>query len=279
MKRIVLLLLIAILCVSLLAACGGSSSNNSKTTEEITIADENGVKAVTKGYGTYNEDGFVMENTLMIEATNSTEKPVDVSLGSTSVNGYMIDVNITMTLEPGETKIYPASFNESKMEECGITTVGELSFVFKAETDSGVEGEPPVTLVETPVVTMNIDPDYKIEYDESGTVVYDKNSVKIIAKDVYDDEYMGKSVRMLVINTSDKHLDVAALMEGGKLNGKDEEISFYANVASGKRAIESLSFSTPDVKEISEVSFRVLINDYDTGDTIVEETEPVTFTL
>lgn len=274
MKKLFALLMAAVLCLSMLAACGGTSPSESKTNvEEIGIVDQNGVKAVTKGMGKYEGEFFNVENALLIDVTNSTDKKLSVSLEEVSVNGYMVESGYSFYVEPGATTVFPGVFDENTLERCGITTFANVSFVFVAETEDYEE------VVRTPLVTVNLDPDYKIEYDESGTVIYDKDGVKLIAKGVEDSEYMGKCVSILAVNETEKTLEINIENEG-KLNGADAQLYYASIVSPGKRSIELLSFEGGEsIKEIKDVTFSVTIYDHSSGDEIVSGSESFSLTL
>ena len=94
MKRLLAILLVIMICAAVLTACGESKStgsgNSDVTVEEQTIFDEQGIKAVVKGYGKFENEMLSLDHVLLIDVTNSTDKDISFGLSLCSINGYMI---------------------------------------------------------------------------------------------------------------------------------------------------------------------------------------------
>ena len=274
MKKLLVLIMALLLCMTALSACGGlgiPGSGIGVTVEETTILDESGVKAVVKGLGAYSDDMMSMDNVLLTDVTNNTKKSISFGFKKCSVNGYMIDSYYFVTVEPGETKTYPASFDADTLKELGVTTYADYEFCVSVEDSETYE-----TLIETDPISVKTSAyeGFEYNYDESGTVLYDADSVKIISKGITEDEYLGNCLDLYVANLSDRNLVVS--VNESSLNGKAIDAFFGAEVYAGKRSISSLSFdekANPKKGDKLTLSFR--IDDMDSGDMIVEKTESV----
>lgn len=287
MNKLVALLIALLLCMTTLAACGntqktGSDAKNSQssssevTVEEQTIFDDQGIKAVVKGYGKYEGDLASFDRVLLIDVTNNTEKNFSFRLSRCSVNGYMIDSYYSYTIEAGKTDTYPAVFDSAKLEALGVTTIADYEFCIVAEDEKTYE-----TLIESDPISVKTSAyeGFEYTYDESGTVLYDTDGIKIIAQDLEEDEYLGPCVNIYVANNTDKGVGVG--VASASVNGKEvNDFTFGADPGAGKRSIELLSIGDEERPEkIESLTLSFSIYDWDSGDVIVEKTEPVTVTF
>ena len=103
------------------------------------------------------------------------------------------------------------------------------------------------------------------------TVLYDAGGVKVTATG-YEDGWMGPEVKVLVENDSDKNVLVTA--DAVSVNGYMMPFaSLYTEVAAGKKANDSLMFSSSGLEQSgievpAEIQFYLDIQDADNWDTI-----------
>lgn len=275
MKKILAILLAIMICAATLAACGGSeksgSDNSDVTVEEQTILDDQGVKAVVKGYGKFKNEMLSLEHALLIDVTNSTDKDISFGLSHCSVNGYMVNSNYYYTIEAGKADTYPVVFEDSALESAGITTIADYEFCIVVQDNDTYEA-----LIESDPVSIKTSAyeGFEYKYDESGTVLYDNDGIKIIAKDQEDDDYLGPCVNIYAANGSDKNIGVSVV--SGSVNGKEVQDFYYnSELFAGKRSVDLLSIDEEERPEkIESFNLSFSIYDLDTGDLIVEKTEP-----
>ena len=103
-------------------------------------------------------------------------------------------------------------------------------------------------------------------------VLYDENNIKITATGM-EDSLFGTDLKLLIENNSGKSITVQA--RNSNVNGYMVDTMMSADVASGKKANDSLTFQTSGLKEsgieqIAEMEFSFYIFDSDTWDTILE---------
>ena len=278
MKKTVLCLILAG-CLALLSSCfewlPWGANSGEVTVKETTILDENGIKAVVKGYGSYKSDLLGLDRVLLIDVTNGSERSVSFGLGNASINGVMTDAQYYLGVMPGETVTFPAIFDEAPLEFFGITTIADYEFSVVLEDADTFE-----TILETDPVQIKTSAyeGFDYSFDDSGTVLYDEGGVKIIAKGTDVSEHLGPVVNLCVINSSGRNLDFSVVE--GSVNGQEAEMYGGSLVRAGKRLFNRLSIeegSQPEKIETLTVSFAFY--DWDTGEQIVEKTAPATVTF
>lgn len=276
MKKILALLIALLLCMTTLAACGDTQNTDEVTIEETTVLDEQGVVAVAKRVGKYEGEWLSCDHALVIDITNNTEKAISVSLKNLSVNGCFFDNSIGRDVQPGETDTLPAILDETALENYGISTIADLEFIVEVEDADSYE-----TLIESDPISIKTSAyeGFEYQYDESGTVMYDADGIKIIAMNgLLEDDIFGPYINLYVVNQTDKNIDVSVVESA--VNGEKMDLSVGSYTPAGKRNINILSIDgeeRPEKVESFTLSFS--IEDWDSGDVIVEKTEPVTVTF
>ena len=280
-KNMIVICILLCLCLAsaaVFAGCGDTQNASQDgagevTVEEQTIFDDQGIKAVVKGYGKFEDELLSYDRELLIDVTNNLDQDISFGLRQCSVNGYMVESYYSYTIETGKTETYPVIFDASELESLGITTIADYEFCIVAEDNDTYE-----TLVESdPIIIKTSAYDgFEYKFDESGSVVYDTDGVKIIAKDQTEDEFFGPCVSIYVANDTDKNIMVSAA--SCSVNGKEvQEYAFGSEPAAGKHSIDLLSFGEDERPEkIESLTLSFAIYDFDTGDPIVEKTEPAT---
>lgn len=245
------------------AATDGKDSESTDTdettqaeTSEVTVAetvvyDENNIKITVKEL---TED--FMGKGLKFLVENGTDKNITLSVDDVIINGITVNCAGYIDVSAGKkTNDVITVYNET-LETAGIETFATISFpdAHIVDTDSYD------TLFKTPfTVETSVAKEYKQNIDETGDVVYDENGIKVIAK-VLQDELIGKSVLLLVENTTDKDFIVQA--ENISVNGYTITAWLYDTVFGDTVRFSEIDLSSTDLEE----------ND-------IEDIENVTFSL
>ena len=249
-----------------------SSNINGVTIDETVLVDENGIKMTAKSLGEYKTEDYWAEYALNVEVQNTTDKTVMVGYNHSSVNSYMVQIDLSMEVAPGETKNVPAIFNEAEMENCGIETIADMEFDITV-SDSAT-GE---MLVETDPLTIRTSASetYVYSYDESGTVAYDKNGIKIVVQEPVVDDFFGPQVKIYVANTTDDEITVTT--DSAEINGIKKDVFFAVDPFAGKRAVGLLGPYSDEQMSQPIKSFKGSFSIFNsqTGELIEEKTEPV----
>lgn len=299
MKKFLFLVLAAILVITLVA-CDSSSSNVVQTPSDVVSAnngaedpqteqpealeatisetvlvDEAGVKITAKSLDT---DGiFGPEIKLLIE--NNSGKDLTFQSRNTSVNGYMVETMMSVDVVNGKSANDGLTFMSSDLEACGISSIADMEFSFHIFDTEGWEDY----LNTSPIqLKTSIADTYEYPFDDSGSLAYDGNDIKIIVKGLTEDNSIfGPSVVVYIENNSDK--DITIQTRDVSVNGFMVDAMFSSDVMSGKHAVDTITFLSSDLEEneiteIENIELSFHIFETTSWDTIVD-TNTVTITF
>lgn len=245
-----------------------------ETITQTVLLDEAGVKITAKSI---DKSGWMgPEIKLLIE--NNTDRNLTVQVRNCSVNGYMIDPSLSADVTPGKKINDTITFMESDLEASGIETFAdiELSFhIFYSDDWETHLDSAPVTLKTSAADT------YIYTYDDSGVTIYEKNSIKVVAKGLVTDELWGPELKLYVYNGSNQPITVQT--RDDSVNGFMVTTSASVEVDVGKHCMDAITFFSSDLEEneitdITEYEFSLHIYNSDTWDTI-DDSEPIVLTF
>ncbi len=217
-----------------------ASGDPAETVDETVIADTSGVKVTLKGLGRE----YVPYLIFTIE--NSGAKDADVSFDPITVNGFQSQADFAVKTEEGEaytpsvtvkartTADYKLYFNGSDMDYPHMAQIAQIGFVTRISDPETYQ----LTASQKAVVNTSAYGRFDCSYDESGETVYDDNGIKFVYKGLSDDETINPI--FYINNQSDK--DIKINVKDFKINGKEAEGVFGAEVFSGFRAINHIGF-------------------------------------
>lgn len=245
------------------------------TIEEQEIYNKDNIIITATGF---NMDGlFGPEITLLIE--NNSDKNVTIQTRNSSVNGYMVDFQMSCDIAAGKKANDGMDISSSDLEKSGIDTIANLEFsfhIFDADNWEAFADSEQITL------TTSANAGYQQTYDDSGEVLYDGNDIKIISKGLLTDASFWGSVFLLYIeNNSDNGITVQA--RDTSVNGFMVDPTMSAEVRPGKKSISTMIFSNTELEENKiaefeniETSFHIFYTD---GWDTIEDTEPITISF
>lgn len=253
------------------------ASKDTTTPEAVTIENQeifnqNGIVITTNGYKPSSHSD--PEIKLIIE-NNSTQN-VTIQTRNSSINGYMIDFQISCEVAAGKKANDTISISRSELNASGVKAIANIEFNFHIfDTDTWD------AIVDSDVVTLNtsISDTHTQEYDSTGTVLFEDSTVKIISKKLVEDDYDTEAI-LYIENNSSQYITVQA--RDTSINGFMVDPTISTDIAPGKKAVTDMSFSNADLEENSitsvdsiETSFHVFSTD--SLDTIVD-TPAITIT-
>ena len=233
------------------AMASGEAESNTETAEapllaETLVLDHEGLKITAKELDMNGSLGPTLR--LLIE--NETNRNVTVQVRDMSVNGCMIAPLLSSAVGKGETKEDGIGFSARALKLGGINTFAELTFrfcVLDSETLDKIYESEPITL------RTSAAEGYQERADDSGTLAYEGEGVKIVVKGPMERENGCGPGSLLYM----------------------EDPIFSPEIAPGKHAVEAMTFFDDqlDNKKISSVrkaAFKCLIVDAESAETIKE---------
>lgn len=236
------------------------------TIEETVLLDESGIKITAIGL----EDGwFGTDLKLLIE--NNGDKNVTVQARNSSVNGFMVDTMMSEDVVAGKKANTTLTFSTGGLKEANIATVANMEFAFHIfETDSWN------TYLDSAMIVLETSAadGYEQTVDDSGTVFYDTDGIKIVGKGLStDDSIFGPGLIVYIENNTEKNITVQ--VRDTSVNGFMVDPSMSQDVVSGKKAISAVTFFSSDLEEngiedITEIETSFHIFDMDSWDGIAD---------
>ena len=246
-----------------------ASSSEEATIEEQVLFNQDNIVITATGltYSSYEVDvGLLIEN--------NSDTAVTVQIRNGSVNGYMIDYGMSCDVAAGMKANDSMYFYLSDLELAGIGTIAEMEFsfhIFDSDTWDTILDSEQITLTTSAYGT------YTQTYDDSGTVLYDANGFKIVAKGLSVDTF-GTDLVVYIENNSTQ--DVTMQVRDTSVNGYMVDPVFSSDILAGKKVVATMDFYNSSLEEngitdITTISTYFHIFDLDTWDTIID-TDPVT---
>lgn len=245
------------------------------TINETVLLDEQGVKITAKSL----DCGalFGAEVKLLIE--NESGQDLTFQCRNASVNGYMVETMMSVDVVSGKKANDSMTFMRSDLDTCGISAIADMEFSFHIFTTEGWD-----TYLDTPQIQLKaaISDTYEYTFDDSGDLVYDGNDIKIVIKRLAEDSsILGPSIMVYIENNSGKAITVQT--RDVSINGFMVNPIFSSDVATGKRALDTITFMSSELEEneitaieTSELSFHIFESD---GWNTIADTDVITISF
>lgn len=308
MKKKFLSIIMAAAVLAGLTACGGSavSSDNANGTqkenetsgaaeqqskdipvsvEEQVLVDWEGFKITVTGMEGSISSGYP---SLTLDLENGYSKPVNVEVSKIFINGCCVETdginlgNIQTGIPAGkseEDKLSLETHVEGFLKNIGISEIGSIQCEFVLRDASMDYYDDAGILYTSDPIEIKTSAYDSIDQTamEEGSVLYDKDGIRIIAKTVAPYAQMANyGIYLYGENTTDKN--IAILSHDTAVNGSDVTgslVAWYipANSSSADTLVMEYDSNIPDadaISNITEVSFGLEIYDEDNwtfGDT------------
>lgn len=245
------------------------------TIEEQLLLEQDGIKITATGI---DVEGSFMGSELKLLIENESDKSITVQARNVSVNGYMVDTSMSADIASQKKINDSLTFSESSLEECGIANIADIELSFHV-----IEAETWDTIFDSDTITIatSCADSYTQSYDDSGDLIYEDDSVKIISKGKTEDSFWGPEVIIYIENKLEENITVQT--RDTSIDGFMVDDSFSPEIAGKKRAISNITFMSSDIEENNlsdfnsiETSFHIYYTD--SADTLID-TEPITINL
>lgn len=256
------------LIIPLIAITAATTPVMAETTEisEQVLYDENGIKVTATGF----DDSGIFGPEVKVLIENNTDKSFTLQTRYSSINGFMSDFQISADVAPGKKTNDSFSIMRSDLEKNGIEQVANIDcslHIFDSESWD--------TIVDTPIIPIqtNLSGNFDQAYDDSGTVMYDENGIRIISQGISEDDIWGPEPVLYIENNTDRIITVQT--RDTSVNGFMVDASFSPEIAPGKKCIDGLTLFPNDLEEngitdISDLETSFHIFDSESWETITE---------
>ena len=238
-----------------------------ETIEEQVLLERDGVRITALGLGRNGFSGPELK--LLIE--NGSGRNLKVRACDVSVNRYMNDAKLQVSVNNGE-RIYSALvFSREDLERCSVETLAEIEICFNAYAADDYSD----LFYSEPVVMRTAAAEgFQQKYDESGAVAYDGDGVKIVLKGLDRNE---PGIVVGIENTGEEKINVTNA--GCYVNGVRLYPTFAREVMPGKRSIGCIVLPGYEMKSkgIQEIREAIVSFYYHKGNELGKtvETDPV----
>lgn len=219
-----------------------SLKNNPHINETVLLDDKNII--VTAEKLEYKSDAI----DFVLQIENNSDEILDADIKNVTVNDYMMQEPLGGTINPGKKADIHIWFDPNVLSICDINEIAdiELEIIFRYSEDREEYFKTPRLRLETSAFN-----DHDYSFNDSGTVVYEKDDLKIVSKDLISKGFYqyGPSALFYVENNSN---DVYHIMFDD-IAVNDTMVYPFATVCTvlpGKHAIMGLSFVPDHLKEI-----------------------------
>lgn len=243
--------------------------------EEQVIFDQDEIKITATGI---DSEGSFMGSNLNLLIENNSDKNITVQARNVSVNGYMVDTSMSADVASQKKSNDSLTLSDSSLNECGIERIANLEFsfhIFDSETwDTIIDSE----MMDIKTSYADI---YTQSYDDSGDLIYEDGSVRIISKGMTNDSIFGPGWKLYIENKLDQNITIQT--RDTSIDDFMIDAIFSAEIAGKKRIIDSMTFMSSDLEENDlsdfhniETSFHIFYTD---GFDTVIDTEPLMIDL
>lgn len=222
------------------------------TIEETVLYDENNIK-ITALSLTY-DDTYVNLN-LRIE--NNTDTDLSFLAYDTTVNDFVVEGLMAEDVASGEQVDGRLFFRKKWLQDDGIDVIADIEARFSYYTDDYmVDGDTDMIEIKTSAAEG-----FDYSYDESGSVIYDQDGVKIVFQRLFvtDNTYDGDTEYYPIIFIKNESDEIIYVQDTEvRVNGIEVDATFGEFVYTGKRMISEVSLYEDNLAENGITEFESL---------------------
>lgn len=246
---------------------------NPETAIQETVIVDNDILTITAKSFAVDASIFGPSIKLLIE--NHSDKTIIVQSRDASVNGFMVDTTFSSTIDPDKKSYDNLVFDSTDLKNANITTLADIEFVIYAFDNDSWD-----TMFTSDVINIQTSSadGFEFKYDDSGTEIFNNESVKIVYQGMRDDPFWGFDMMFYIENNSEQTIIVQ--VESASINGFMIDPIMSPTICANKRIVDDLTILQSDLEdneitalENMEISFKII--DGDTWNTLYT-TEPFT---
>ncbi len=234
-------------------------------TEQI-LYDQDDIKITAKGWA----EGTIQGPEVSLELANNSGKSVTLQTKDSLINGYMANVTLFTEVPASTTMDGLLVLSQKDIIEAGIDKIGEVGFkLVVLDTENYEE----LHVSERIMIQTNHASSMVADTTIEGVSIYDKNGIKIIAKQSIIESVYGPELILYIENQSQTPIRIQS--QKALINGTPTDSFLLTTVIEGGKTLEPLTFfkSVLDealLKDMKTVDLSISIMDANTGAAIDE---------
>ena len=245
--------------------------NERVSIEETLLVDQDGVKLTATEY-VYDD---IWGEGIKFLVENSTSQNLIINSSSTVVNDYAGNQYFYCDIAAGKKATETCWLSQTSLEAAGIKMVAQIEIAFHVY-DSDTYDD----LFTTDYLTLKTSAYGSVEFtpNDKGTELYAGNGVRIVYKQLVEDEIWGTSVLLFVENKTGKEIYLTC--DDVSVNGFMVDGTLLETIPAGKMSMCSISLDSDSMEEsgiteIEEIELTFSGVECSTWDTVFE-TDPIT---
>ena len=259
MKKV--LSILTVLCITLsLIACGNTHTDSpdalvdkgteisspAEKPEEVTVAeqvifDQEDVKITVTGL---DVTGSFWGPELKLLIENNRKENITVQANHVAVNGIMVETSLSSDIAAEKKANASLSIFSSDIELAAIEAIKDIELTLNIfNSDSWND------IVTSDLIHISTSAtDYVQSYDDSGSLAYDDNGVKIVVKKIdSEDSFWGADVLVYIENNRNE--DITLQADNVSINGFMVSPAFSSDILAGKKTFDTITFFESDLQD------------------------------
>ncbi|MCI6998347.1 MAG: hypothetical protein MR936_16595 [Eubacterium sp.] len=213
--------------------------------EEQLLAEYEGIRVSAVNWDAEN-------NTLLIEAENTSSSDCIIQFTETSVNDFMIDPLFSLNVNSQTTANGESQFDTDAFRECNIDSASKIQLKACILDASSFE----TLYISQPVTIQTGQPQQEeiASLIDTSSAVSELDGIQVVSLGIEDDPDWGKLWKLYITNTSDE--DVVLYAPDIILNNTTVDVTFSKLIGSGKKAVGTIIIMQDDLNlhQISDIS-------------------------
>ena len=215
--------------------------NKDVTVTENIIYEKDDIKVTVKSLAF---DGW-MGPELKLLAENGTDKTFTLQAEDVVINGFMIDSYMSAEVAPGKKVNDELTITRRSLEIANIETIQYIELRLRI-----IDFENYTNTFSTDRIRIetNADQGYVQTVDDSGQLMAERDGIRIILKRLdTEDSFWGAELYVFVENNSET--DISVQVRDVSVNGFMISPSFHAEVLSGTKVFDKITFFEKDLED------------------------------
>lgn len=234
--------------------------------EPRTVYEDHGIRIAVESFGLLYDNPAVL-----VTITNTSDRNITVSTDSMAVNGYMMNASgLFYETQAGETVQTHLRLYAEDLEAAGIETVANVQLYLDLYDGDDYSDIDPNVRIELETSAAGL----AQPVDDSGTVVYDADGVRLIFKDMQVDDYGDAILYFFAENLTDHPVNIGADMV--YLNDRETDGMLWCHLWPDTRSIDQVyifdlsEYKIKSAADIEHIRLELAVENAENWETVYE---------